>query len=185
MFRLSKKIQAAVGIIVILAFLGGGLPACYKQQDQAAQQAAALQKWETQLKLAEIGKNEGVEHAFIRQLMVDPSTFGFGKVEDAKDPKKWAGREAHRLAVKAGYVNLKTGKEIRVKVAGKVAYVLQKDKDGNLGVNEFQKGADGKYGNPADTNKLAPDYKSASFEGKDVKAKVQWYEYVWAKAARK
>ena len=68
--------------------------------------------------------------------MADPSAFGYvGDTKATALVKKWAGREAHLLAIKAGYVDRKFGAEIRVKHADRVAYVLEKDGQGNLQIS--------------------------------------------------
>jgi hypothetical protein len=136
--------------------------------------------WQKQAEMATVKKGEGVEHALIRQIAANPENFGFvGNKEDAKAVKKWAGKKAHQIAIKAGYVDMKTGREIRVKLADKIAYVLVKDKDGDSAVYEFEKGDDGKFKNiPIQINKLSPDYVSAKFLG-DSPDEVQGYEYVF------
>ncbi len=94
------------------------------------------------LERATIGKGEGIEHALKRQLMENPKTFGFeGDLGDESKIKSWAGAEAHRTAIKAGYVDPKTGQEVRIASSGvgKAAYVLDVDGQGNIYVHEMYK----------------------------------------------
>jgi len=130
------------------------------------------------LKLATVGKGEGIEHAFIRQIVANPKDFGFdGDVNNRTAVKKWAGREAHRIALKAGYVD-SDGREIRVKVTDKVAFVLNKDAGSNLMVAEYEKDASGNFKNdPTDESTVKAE--GATFEG-DTTDGVQGYEYVYS-----
>ncbi len=50
------------------------------------------------------GSGKGVEHAFIRQLMKDPEAFGYKGLNEKVAVKKWADREAHRLAIRFGFI---------------------------------------------------------------------------------
>lgn len=143
------------------------------------------QKLVGDLESAIIGKGEGIEHAFIRQFIDNKEEFGFKSslpddaAEGAKinEIKKWAGNEAHRLAIKTGYVDLKTGNEIRIGAKGidSVAYVLEKDSDGDIAVQEYQKGNEGVF-TEIEKHEAAKDFKSAEFE-KDKEA----YEYEYKK----
>jgi hypothetical protein len=127
------------------------------------------------LKLATIHKGEGIEHALIRQLKADPQRFGFKG--DIKDLDKWAGREAHRIAIKAGYVDSKTGQEIRVGAKGidRAAYVLVKNEKGEVKVHEYFKGKDDFV--HQEIHNSAKIYKETGFEGKDKDS----YEYIHSK----
>lgn len=88
--------------------------------------------------LATIRKGEGVEHAFIRQLQALPVKFGFaGDLADETALKKWAGRQAHLIAIRTGYYDWKFGVEVRVERPG-VAYLLQNNNDGVLRVVEYK-----------------------------------------------
>jgi hypothetical protein len=90
------------------------------------------------LELATVYKGEGVEHAFIRQLESDPKGFGFpGEITNLDAIKEWTGVQAHRLAIKFGYVDPKFGGEVRVTTPDKVAFVIEKDKEGSLQCKEF------------------------------------------------
>jgi hypothetical protein len=91
-----------------------------------------------QMQLAIVHKGEGVESALIRQFAADPVVYGFnGKQGDAKAVHQWAGRQAHLLAIKAGYYDWKFGAEVRVAAPDKMAFVIQKDAAGNLIVVEY------------------------------------------------
>jgi hypothetical protein len=89
-----------------------------------------------QVALATVHWTEGIEHAFIRQLVADPANYGFdGKPDDKKAVKHWAGRQAHLLAIKAGYVD-KFGAQIGVPTGDTTAYLIQKNADGSLQIVE-------------------------------------------------
>jgi hypothetical protein len=178
-----------LGIILLIITLMGGLGLGYLLYRNAEirkvqTKAQTQESWQKKVKMATVRKGEGVEHALIRQIITNANAenFGFiGNKQDAKAVKKWAGKKAHQIAIKAGYVDLKTGREIRVKFADKVAYMLNQDKDGNLTVCEFEKGSDGKFKNiPTQINKVinkvSLDYSSAKFLG-DSPNGVQYYEY--------
>ncbi|MFH1677872.1 MAG: hypothetical protein ABH888_03620 [Patescibacteria group bacterium] len=124
---------------------------------------------------ATIRKGEGIEHVLIRQLKTNPENFGFkGNLNNADAVKEWAGGEAHRMAIKAGYVDLKTGQEIRIGTKGidSVAYVIEKNQEGELSIHEHFKN-DEKVFKSVEIHKLAEDFKSAKFEGKELES----YEY--------
>jgi hypothetical protein len=92
----------------------------------------------TQMSLAIAHKGEGVESTFIRQFAADPVAYGFsGKQDDAKAIHKWAGRQAHLLAIKAGYYDWKFGAEVGASAPDKMAFVIQKNAVGNLTVVEY------------------------------------------------
>jgi hypothetical protein len=147
-----------------------------------------------QLALATIHKGEGIEHALIRQLVDNPGSYGYtGDENDAKAVKRWAGHEAHVLAVKGGYYEWKFGAEVRVKVSDKVAYVLQENADGDLQVAEYTttsppgQNAGTPSGNGtfslATTHTLAPTIAASQFTGASPKTgdklPVPPYEYVY------
>ena len=124
-----------------------------------------------QVELATIHKGEGIEHALIRQLRNEPAKFGFkGDAHDATAVRAWAGGEAHRLAIKAGFVDAQSGQEIRVGSAGidKAAYVLEGDASSGVKVHEYLGGQE------KGVHAAAADFKSAKFEGTDK----QDFEYV-------
>ena len=156
-------------------------------------QTAAYERWKfaegkvtpdidpKQFELSTIRKGEGIEHALIRQLEENPKAFGYDKdINDAAAVKAWAGKEAHRLAIRGGYVDAETGQEVRVGTKGidNVAYVLKNDGHGQATIEEYFKGEDGQFGsNPKEAHELAKDFKSAQFE-KDIEKN---YEYHHAK----
>jgi hypothetical protein len=119
-----------------------------------------------QIDLAVLRAKEGVQHTLIRQESKSM------KLENAQ-------KEAHRLSIRGGYVDFKTGREIRFKgKGGDLAFPLL-TKDGKAtGILEMKKDDEGKF-NPVITRRLAPDYKSSKFLG-DIKGKkgLQSYEYV-------
>lgn len=140
------------------------------------------------LKLAIVQKGEGIEHVLIRQLIFVPELYGFkGDTGDKKAVKKWAQTKAHQIAILAGYVDAKTGNEVRVKgQGGDVAYVLQTDSGLKLSVAQYCKGKDGNFPEPGSktlkTLELAKDFQSATFQGN---IDVQSYEYLYFKVKEK
>ena len=80
------------------------------------------------LKDATVHKGEGVEHAFIRQIENNPElaqVLGFeGDINEKEVLHKFAGKEAHKLAIKMGYVG-GDGKQIHITEADKVAFELK------------------------------------------------------------
>ena len=90
------------------------------------------------LKDATVHKGEGVEHAFIRQIENNQELakeLGFkGDPSDTKVLHEFAGREAHIIAIKEGYVD-NAGHEVRVAEADKIAYEI-KIEDGHILVEE-------------------------------------------------
>ncbi|MBU4369582.1 hypothetical protein KKG58_02350, partial [Patescibacteria group bacterium] len=89
---------------------------------------------------ATVGKGEGPEHAFIRQLMKDPESFGYeGDANDPSAIEDWAGKTAHRIALDQGIVKTGEGgaiEEIRTKIADKVAYQFE-NAEGKITVKEI------------------------------------------------
>ncbi len=81
-----------------------------------------------QLKDATIHKGEGIEHGFIRQIEHNhelAKELGFkGDINDAKALHEFAGREAHILAMKEGYVD-NANHQVWVKEGDKVAYEIK------------------------------------------------------------
>lgn len=139
------------------------------------------------LKLAIVQEGEGIEHTLIRQLVASPKNFGFeGNESDKKAIKAWAGKKAHQIAILAGYVDLKTGSEVRIKGSGgNVAYLLQKsDPDGKIQVASMCKNKEGNFpdigqAQPDDVvkiQKLADNYQSANFIG-NIVGGLRTYEY--------
>lgn len=125
--------------------------------------------------LAAIHDKEGIEHVIRRQLEAEPENYGYkGDASDKVTVHKWSGGEAHRAAIKAGYVNPETGEEIRVGAKGidKAAYVLEKDARGGTRIHEYYKGEDGSF-KSQEVHELAENFKGAEFEGADR----EFYEY--------
>lgn len=90
-----------------------------------------------QMRLAIVHKGEGVESALIRQFAANPVAYGFkGRQDDVKAIHRWAGRQAHLLAIKAGYYDWKFGAEVRVATPDKTAYVIQENAAGSVTVIE-------------------------------------------------
>lgn len=143
------------------------------------------------LKIAIVQKGEGIEHAFIRQLVANPSIVEgvkikvLGKVYDitfkgdkgnTKELKKWAGWASHLIALNHGFVDFATGREVRVKVANNVAYLLQRDGDA-VTTGEYEKDAGGNFkDSPTDTTQSLGDEMNL-FKGNT--SGIQAYEYVW------
>ena len=101
---------------------------------------------ENLLALATVGHGEGIENAFIRQLLIDPLICDGSKYcpefsGNRANPivlKRWAGRAAHILACKEGYADCKYGAaDIRVAMPDTMAYVIQKATDGKISVQEY------------------------------------------------
>lgn len=111
-----------------------------------------------QMKLATIGKGEGVTHALMRQLKMNPSEFGYSP-KSGVDLDKWAMLKSRDIAIENGYIR-PDGSEVRVFDLGKgknPAYLLDRDADGRFHVREFL------GGKPSGGGKLNP------------------YEYEWKK----
>ncbi len=125
-----------------------------------------------------VQKGEGIEHALIRQLQEDPFTYGFEGNATPKTVKKWAQKKAHQIAILAGYVNQKTGEEIRIKGnGGNIAYVLSVDGD-KISVEQYSVDQTGNFNSdPNWTNKLANSYDDVQF--RIVPDGLQVYEYIY------
>jgi hypothetical protein len=94
---------------------------------------------EMKLRLGIVHRHEGIETAFIRQLIADPSICDATKVcrpfpgnrNNAAELKQWAGPTAHILACKVGYADCKYGPvDIFVVTPDTISYVIQKTADG-------------------------------------------------------
>lgn len=83
---------------------------------------------------AVVHKGEGIERVFIRQIDENPKLaqeLGFkGDITNKTALHKFAGQEAHRIALEKGYVDSATGKEVWIKDANKVAFELKADANG-------------------------------------------------------
>ena len=96
------------------------------------------------LALSVVHKGEGVESAFIRQLMANPSLCDNSKVcrpftgnrKDVSALKTWAGHEAHVIAIKTGYFDWKFWSSIRVAAPDRMAYILERTANGGIKVIE-------------------------------------------------
>ena len=87
-----------------------------------------------------MAKGQGVEHVFKQQLIEDPKKFGYnGNLSDEAAIKKWAGSQAHKIALDNGYINKATGEEIRIKGVGigRAAYELDLNENGKIKVTEY------------------------------------------------
>lgn len=94
---------------------------------------------------AKIGKGEGVEHTFIRQIQLHPNEFGYkGDPLNTAAVKQFANTEAHSLAKKFGYVKAGTDSmtETRVRDVG-VSYLLVPDKAGHVSLEKIGLKEDG------------------------------------------
>ena len=114
-----------------------------------------------------IHEGEGIEHSFIRQIEHNPKLaieLGFkGDINDAKALHEFAGKEAHIIAIKEGYVD-NAGHEVRITEANKVAYEIRAE-SGHILVDE--KSADGKI-------------LETHHEGDEFEEKIDKYERVYA-----
>lgn len=84
---------------------------------------------------ATIGKGEGIEHSFIRQIKLHPEWFGFtGDKNDARVIQEFADARAHHIAMEYGYVKTEgamIAEETRVREPGGL-YVLEPDGKGGV-----------------------------------------------------
>lgn len=137
-----------------------------------AEEDAKIKELKEQFELAIIKAKEGVQHPIIRQEM--------GKNKELLKARL----EAHRWAIRGGFVDLKTGREIRIKgKGGDTAFPLEKDKKGNVtGIAKHKKDAGGEFKHVI-TRKLSPDFKSSKFLG-DIKGGVEQDEYVYKRKGR-
>jgi hypothetical protein len=93
------------------------------------------------LKLATVGKGEGVTHALVRQLKANPAEFGYDS-KSGMDLDKWATLKARSLAIDAGYIKA-DGSEVRVFDIGPAgpednpAYVLKINASGKPVIYEY------------------------------------------------
>lgn len=139
------------------------------------------------LQLAIVRRGEGIEHALIRQLAASPKEFGFaGDTKDAARVKNWAGREAHVLAIRAGYVDWKFGAEVRVKAPDRVAYVLEKSVVGDLRISQREVAPGGNVADPSQRPSqkvqnitVVGSYLQATFLGNPGNERIRPYEYIY------
>jgi len=82
--------------------------------------------------LATVYKGEGVEHVTRRLIEANPQAYGYnGDTDDFKAIHEYSGKEAHRIAIKGGFVETTENggtKEIRIKEANKYAFTADDDK---------------------------------------------------------
>jgi len=129
-----------------------------------AEEEAMAKALQEQIALTTLRRAEGFEHTAIR----------FFLSKNKKLPQ--AQKEAHRTGKFGGYVDVKTGREVRFKGrGGNIAFPLTTDDKGNvILITEYKKDKDGKF-KPVIERKLAP--KSSKFLG-DTKGAVQPYGYI-------
>lgn len=103
------------------------------EEQEARRQASVRQQ--ADLRLGIVHRGEGIETAFIRQFVADPSLCDGSKTcrpfsgnpNDLAALKRWAGSAAHILACKAGYADCKYGAaDIRVATPDTMAYVIER-----------------------------------------------------------
>lgn len=184
----TERFFALVGLTAAILLLVLGLltlrSATHSVQSVSAKTEEALPPLPTvglsfRLEQGLVGDAEGYQHGIIRQMMAQPEQFGFkGNRTDLQALIDWVGPEVHRIAIRAGYVDFRTGREIRVKYANKVSTVLNTDENGALvSISEYERNEDGSFKDmPTQVNILAPDCNSAVFQG-DISDGVQSYEY--------
>jgi hypothetical protein len=91
---------------------------------------------------AYIKKGEGIEHALRRQIENNPDLakqLGWnGDPNDTAGLRKFSGNAAHKLAISEGYVDPKTGNEVRVNFGGdkNAFYEIKQHEDGTIRINE-------------------------------------------------
>lgn len=89
---------------------------------------------------AKVRKGDGIERVIQRQLIAAPANYGFsGDVKNKKAIKKWAGKRAHQIAVKAGFIDQKSKKQLLLtaKAIGSVAFSLDKISETNSTTKEI------------------------------------------------
>jgi hypothetical protein len=134
------------------------IPVTEEELRAVKEMKAAFEISPEQAELATIGKGEGVTHAIVRQLKVDPEKFGYDR-KGGVDLDKWAILKSKEIAIDNGYIR-PDGSEIRVLdqgAKGNPAYLLDQDAYGRFHVREFL------GGKPSGGGKLSP------------------YEYEWKK----
>jgi hypothetical protein len=103
---------------------------------------------ESQLENAVVKPRDGIQHILIRQLIRSAKDFGFkGNPDDTLAVNNWAQGEAHRLAIKAGYVDPGNHRQILINSSGinNAAYKLVIDPRGDLWVREYLRNEDGSF----------------------------------------
>lgn len=84
-------------------------------------------------------ETETAEAMLLRQLMAHPQAEGYAGSNDPASIRAWATQEAPTRAKNAGLTNYRMGKtkEVRVKTPGTVAFVFEKDQNGELQIVEY------------------------------------------------
>ncbi|MDO8593108.1 MAG: hypothetical protein Q7R92_05085 [bacterium] len=109
---------------------------------------AELERKDIEIGLVKKGK--GIEQSLYQQIKAhfneykDELKFK-GDANNHREINKFAQRQAHLLAEKMGYVDSAGGKEIRVRPADQVAYILERDENGELAVKEYYKNVGGNF----------------------------------------
>ncbi len=108
------------------------------QTSEKDQTQESQNKSEVKLENIIVHKGEGIEHSFIRQIEGNPELakeLGYkGEADDTKALHEFAGRQAHVIAIKTGYVD-NQGHEIRIAEADKVGYEIKME-NGHVSVIE-------------------------------------------------
>ncbi len=151
----KRPVSIPATIIVSALLIGGVIYDLYHSRPQAtthimepliAVPQASPAKPVVDLAISMGRRAEGREHVFIRELIANPSIADFtgnpkdkftGNLADKAAVKTWAGREAHILAIKAGYIGRNFHEEIRTRHPNKMAYVIEKNPAGGLRVVEY------------------------------------------------
>lgn len=82
------------------------------------------------------GSGHSTEWALTRQLIANPAYWGFkGDPSDAQAVKKWADHTSAVFATEGGYVEWKFGADVRVR--GDASFVLKKNADGTIQIDEY------------------------------------------------
>jgi hypothetical protein len=184
---MKKNLIVDVGIIAVLVAVSFSALSFWKKT--APQQVVSIAQTPTpaaprptvaepslasRIKLATVRKGEGPEHPLVRRLMNEPQFITDPKEAFEGDPadkialKRWAGWETDRLAVKFGLKDWKFGGELRITKPDVVAFMLQKDADGNVLLAEYEVTSDGEFGTspqPTNTIQIASSISQSQFLG--------------------
>src|SRR3989344_4387610 len=85
-----------------------------------------------------VGKGEGIEHALRRQIEHNTDIAEALGWDGEQDLHQFSGRAAHLLAGDKGYVNLATGEEVQVAVAGEIEYQTHLNPEGQVEIREVR-----------------------------------------------
>jgi hypothetical protein len=154
-------------------------------QDAELKHQAEIKHEAEQMQDATIHKGEGIENAFIKQIehnhglaeqLAKESGFK-GDLNDAKVLHEFAGREAHVLAIKEGYVD-NAGHEVWIKEGNKVAFEIKME---NGHVTVLEKTVDGEIiGAHHEGDKFGIGEKEKAYEysdGKDHRVDPEMKEF--------